>query len=316
MLTNNLFGIGNYGSLNVGPNPRGATLFVNSTIGADNRGRVSFPGASANSSGTGSPQGPQGNPALPLATIGYALSLCADNRGDTIIVQEGHLETLAANITCSVAGVQIIGQGAPNSRPQLTMAGFSIVISGVGSSISNISIVGGTTANTVGVVQLTGAGSFIQGGRLSMQEVTSIGILLGANRTGVIGVEVDGTTTGFASGILFGVFDACYIDSCNIHGIFATAPITCVANTNMVVSNNTIRQLHATVKPVMAGIVTATSGTVSNNTLVSKAAAAVADFWGGANVATNVLVGFIQNYGTAMEAGPKSAILTPAAGTI
>ncbi len=313
MLTNNLYGIGNTGSLNVGPNARGAALFVNSNIGSDNRGRVSFPGAQAGST-AGSAQGPQGNPSTPLATLAYALTLCAANRGDLIIIQEGHLETLTADVTCSVAGVQIVGQGSSNSRPQFTMGGFSIILSGVGCSIQNCNVIMGATANIVGGIQLTGAGSWADC-RISATNVTSVGVLLGAARTSFFG-EIDGTTTGFATGVLFGLFAFCTIEGANIHGIFANAPVVCVANTNMVIRNSILRQLHATVKPVITGIITATSGFITDNRFQSIGATTPAEFLDGANVATNILVIYTENYGFKGKAGPSSGILVPNAGTI
>lgn len=314
MLTNNLFGIGITGSLNVGPNAQGATLFVNSVYGSDNRGRVNFPGSSANSSGVGVNQGPQGNPALPLATLAYALSLTKDNRGDVIVVQEGHVETLAASVTCSTAGVTILGEGGPSARPQFTMAGFSMIISGAGSSMTNCVLNAGTVANTAGVLQLTGAGASANV-RIIVSEATIVGVLLGAARTAFYG-EVDATTTGCDSGVLFGVFDGCIIDGANIHGIFATAPVTCVANTNMLIRGSILRQLSATVKPVITGIVTATGGLVTDNRFQSVAATTPAEFLGGANVATNILVIYTQNYGFKGKAGPSSGVLIPAVGTI
>lgn len=316
MLTNNLLGIGYAGSLNVGPNAQGATLFVNSVYGVDNRGRVNFPGSSANSSGVGSSQGPQGNPVTPLATIAYALSLTVANRGDVIIVQQGHTESLAASITCANAGVTILGLGGPNSRPAITMNGFSYIHSGVGSQSVNINIVGGTTANVSGLVQLTGAGAAFIGGRISAANVTTVGLVLGAARTHVDSTELDGTTTGFATGVLFGAFDSCAVTNNNIHGIFASAPIGIAISTNVVVRNNLLRQLHATVDPVITGIVTGSSGTIADNRFQSVHAGTPAAYIGGANVATNILIVYIENYGFTGKAGPSSGVLIPAVGTI
>lgn len=315
MLTNYLQGVGTFGVLQAGPNPAGATLFVCSLTGLDNRGRVAFPGASSSST-QGSVQGPQVDPSKPLATLAYALTFCKASRGDVIILQQGHAETLAASVTCSLAGVQIIGLGTSDSRPVFTMAGFSIVLSGVGCILQNVNCVMGTTANTAGAVQLTGAGSAFLSGRISGANVTSVGCLLGAART-VFDSELDGTTTGFATGVLFGVFDACVVGpNSNIHGIFANAPIVCVANTNMLIIGAILRQLHATVKPVITGIVTTTSGLVANCRFQSKGATTPEEFLDGANVATNILVIYTQNFGFKGKAGPSSGVLIPAVGTI
>jgi hypothetical protein len=62
------------------------------------------------------------NPSTPLATLAYALTLCTANQGDVIVLMPGHAETIssAGGITCSVAGVTIIGQGVGTSRPTFT----------------------------------------------------------------------------------------------------------------------------------------------------------------------------------------------------
>lgn len=62
--------------------------------------------------------------AKPFATIGYAISQCVADRGDTILVGPGHAETVnaAAFIACATAGVSIIGTGAGSKRPTLTWA--------------------------------------------------------------------------------------------------------------------------------------------------------------------------------------------------
>lgn len=315
MLTNNLYGIGLNGSLNVGPNARGATLFVNSTIGVDNRGRVNFPGSQTGAS-TGSAQGPQGNPTTPLATLAYALTLCAAGRGDTIVLQPNHAETLTVSVTCSLAGVNIIGLGSPGARPVFTMAGFSVVISGAGCLLQNCVFNMGTTANIVGGVQITGAGSRIDNCHIVGANVTSIGILLGAARATASNNNLDGVTTGFASGILTGVFDQMQIIGNWIHGIFAAANITLVASTNLLIQGNTLVQTSATVKPVINGIITATGGVIEDNRFQSVAATTAAEFLDGANVATNILVVYLQNYGFKGKAGPSSGILIPAVGTI
>lgn len=315
MLTNNLTPIGNLGNLQVSPNPKAGVFFVNSSGGQDSRGRVSFPGGNATSITGGSTQGPQVDPAYPLATLTYALTLTLAGRGDQIIIQQGHTETLTADITCSTAGTEIYGLGIGDERPLFTMGGYSIILSGVGSLMLNCRQNAGTTANITGSLQLTGAGTS-SNNKIIGANVTSVGVLLGANRT-VYDGEISGTTTGFATGVLFGVFDECVIGpNANIHGIFANAPVVCVANTNMIINGPILRQLHATVKPVITGIVTATSGFIINGRFQSIGATTAAEFFDGANVATNILVIYLQNFGFKGKAGPSSGILVPAVGTI
>lgn len=320
-VTNYPQGVASFGIPQMGPNPllinpSGAVLFVNSQTGQNNRGRVTFPGSNAASVTGGSTQGPQGDPTKPLATITYALTFTLAGRGDIIVVMAGHAETLAANIASSAAGVIIYGCGQGDERPTITLAGFSAVLSGAGNSIANCILVMGTTANTAGGLQLTGAGAYAYNVRVTGANVTSVGVLLGAARATFDNGDIDGTTTGFASGVLFGVFDQCQLTNSNVHGIFATAPVTLVANTNVLIKDNLLRQQHATVDPVITGVVTATSGTIQNNRFSSFHAGTAAAYLGGANVSTNVLVIYLQNFGFTGKAGPSSGILVPAVGTI
>lgn len=298
-----------------GPNPRGATLFVSSVIGNDNRGRVFFPGSSASST-SGSLQGPQTDPTKPLATLAYALTFCLAGRGDTIILLPGHTESLAASITVSVAAVQIISLGLHGERAAFTMNGFSFILSGVGTSITNIGVAAGTTANVAGVFQLSANGSSVVGCKVAVSNVTTNVFVAGAANVNVTNCDIDASTTGCSSGVLMGVFDNTRITGCNFWGTFAAAVVTCVANTNMVLQGNIFRQFSAGVKPVINGVVTATSGLVTDNRFQSVAATSAAEFLDGTNVSTNILVIYVQNFGFKGKAGPSSGILIPAVGTI
>jgi hypothetical protein len=220
-------------------------------------------------------------------------------------------------VTCANSGVSIIGQSAKGVRPVFTMAGFSIILSGVGCLLQNIACVAGTTANTAGVVQLTGAGCFAVSVKVAVQNVTTLAFVSGANEQVFDTCEVNAGTTGAATGISMGAFDACRISNCYLWGIFANAPINfTAAATDVLIEDNTLTQNSASVKPCVAGIVTAVSGVLQDNRLTSATAATPAQFFAGTNVATNVLLFYLQNYGFAAKAGPSSGILVPSAGTI
>ncbi len=84
----------------------------------------------------------------PFATIQYAISQCAANRGDIIIVRAGYTETVstAAGLAINVAGIAIIGQGRGSARPTITLAGStsaSISISAANVLMSNMLLIGG-----------------------------------------------------------------------------------------------------------------------------------------------------------------------------
>ena len=71
--------------------------------------------------------GSNGNPGTfssPFATLAYALANASLKINDTIVVEEGHTETVAAaaGLLANVAGVNIIGQGSGTSAPTFTFA--------------------------------------------------------------------------------------------------------------------------------------------------------------------------------------------------
>jgi len=87
------------------------------------------------------------NPDSPVATLDYAVGLCAANKGDTIYVLPGHVETLsaAAAVALDVAGVSVLGLGVGNDRPKFTMDtvnGASIAISAASVTVRNLIVIG------------------------------------------------------------------------------------------------------------------------------------------------------------------------------
>ncbi len=86
-------------------------------------------------------------PDRPLATITKALALSTANRGDKIIVLQGHAETVtaAAGIDFNVAGVDVIGVGTGAQRPTITLTTANtatVQISASDVSINNFLFVG------------------------------------------------------------------------------------------------------------------------------------------------------------------------------
>lgn len=80
----------------------------------------------------------------PFATIDYAIGQCRANAGDTILVKEGHAETMTAtSLVVDVAGITIIGLGSGASKPTLTFNGTAdiITISGASTVFQNFRIV-------------------------------------------------------------------------------------------------------------------------------------------------------------------------------
>ena len=91
-------------------------------------------------SGNGNDGNDGRDPAFPLATIDAAINKCTASQGDIILVQPGHSETLTAAIELDVIGVQVIGVGEGNLRPQITLAADDngIEISAANCRVENI----------------------------------------------------------------------------------------------------------------------------------------------------------------------------------
>ena len=69
------------------------------------------------------------HPDEPFATLDYAVGQCRANKGDHIIVNRAHAETItgAGGITFDVAGITVIGLGTYNQRPRFLMDGAATV---------------------------------------------------------------------------------------------------------------------------------------------------------------------------------------------
>jgi hypothetical protein len=130
--------------------------------------------------------GNDGSAGAPEATIDAAIALCTANHGDVILIKPGHSETLAAVITCDIAGVTIQGLGEGLTRPQITVGavidGFNVTAADVildnlyfneatAAATSNINVAAARCtlrrihmdagANDVDVITVTAAGELL-----------------------------------------------------------------------------------------------------------------------------------------------------------
>lgn len=71
----------------------------------------------------GGSNGNRGTYDSPFSTLNYAITQCVANRGDIIVIKPGHAETVssAGAISCSIAGVAIVGLGVGSNRPKFTL---------------------------------------------------------------------------------------------------------------------------------------------------------------------------------------------------
>jgi len=68
--------------------------------------------------------GNRGSFLAPFATLNYAISQCAANRGDVIFVRPSQAETISAagGVTANIAGITIVGLGNGSNMPTYTFA--------------------------------------------------------------------------------------------------------------------------------------------------------------------------------------------------
>lgn len=83
------------------------------------------------------------SPDLAVGTIAAAMALCTASQGDTILVLPGHAESLASAtaLSCTKAGVRVIGLGEGDSRPTITLGTANtatIAVSAASVSFENI----------------------------------------------------------------------------------------------------------------------------------------------------------------------------------
>lgn len=131
-----------------------------------NPGRVFWVGNSSTllAGEKGESNGNRGTYYEPFATIAYAVTQCASNRGDIIMVRPGHTETVssATGLALSVAGVAIVGLGVGSARPTITLdtaTTATIAVSAANVSMQNV-IVSANFADIVSAFTLTTAKYF------------------------------------------------------------------------------------------------------------------------------------------------------------
>ena len=99
-----------------------------------------------------------------FSTIDGAVSACTANAGDKVYVMPGHTETLsdATSLNLDVAGVSVIGLGAGNDRPTITLdtvTTATIPVSAANVTVENL-IFTANFADIVSVFTLTTAKNF------------------------------------------------------------------------------------------------------------------------------------------------------------
>lgn len=173
----------------------------------------------------------------PFATITKAISMCAANRGDIIIVRAGHNESISTSggITMNVAGVAIIGQGRGSSRPTITVTATagSFVISAANCLVSNLLMIGGIDA--IGAIfAITGADCILSNIEYRDTAATQCSLFLdtsaAADRLKILNLVYRGdTAAGTTAAISLNGVDDAEITIDEMDGNFSTGGIRLVS---------------------------------------------------------------------------------------
>lgn len=171
------------------------------------------------------------SPSSPFATIVAAVA--AASAGDTIIVMEGHVETItaAAGLVLNKAGLKLIGVGTGNRRPQInftTAVGADMDVTAPDILMRNFRFTGGIDALT-GPINIDAAGFILE--NIITEDVTGqatdfIVTTDAADRLRISGWEHRGAAAaGADTAITLVGGDDWVIEDFTIYGNFAVAAI-------------------------------------------------------------------------------------------
>lgn len=211
-------------------------------------------------------------------TIDSAIGACTADHGDTIVVCEGHTETIsgAAGIALDVAGVKIIGAGKGRRRPRITFAtatAASFDITAARCVVENLVLINGIDAQTA-MVNISAADVVIaecefQLGNSSTQAAIGILTTSGADRLIVEKCEMHGTVdAGVANGIKLVGGDFIRIRDNIISGAFATTgniQNATTATTNYMILRNVLLNQSADANNVVINMHASATGVSADN---------------------------------------------------
>lgn len=241
---------------------------------------------------TGQKAGSDGNKGTfdaPFATIDYAIGQCTADRGDIIFVKAGHSETItaAAGIDADVAGIAIVGLGSGRNRPTInftTATTADIDIDAANITFKNIFFdVTGIDA-VVGALDVNAADFTLEGCEVLMadsggQAVEFIVTATAADRMAVLNNVIRAPNAGANNAVsIEGTPDGIVIAGNRIYGDFADA---CIHNptgnvaTNLVIDSNYLQNDQTGDHAIE--LVSACTGTISKNHLVTDAIATAVD---------------------------------------
>jgi hypothetical protein len=211
---------------------------------------------------------------LPFSTINYAVSQCTNQGEDVILVAANHVETIqdtsplneSGTVTDELcidkSGVTIIGMGVGTARPTITLSGATdatVEIRAANVTIKNFIIVSGLADVAAGISITNSAdGTLIEniefrdGGTNVLELVLGVSIAANCDDTTIRGCQFYTTATGSSTNAAIKTAGAAVrlkIQDNYCHGDWNAAvfDLDAAATTSLLVANNVINNLDATV---------------------------------------------------------------------
>ena len=99
-----------------------------------------YNGSALLSGQVGGSDGNDGSFNKPFSTLDYAIGQCTANRGDIIVIKQGHAETISTSsaLAIDVAGIAIVGLGVGSTRPTFTFD--TATTASIAVSVANVAI--------------------------------------------------------------------------------------------------------------------------------------------------------------------------------
>jgi len=237
--------------------------------------------------------GSDGNPGTqnqPFATIDYAIGRCTASQGDMVMVKAGHVETLAANITMDVIGVQVIGLGHGTIRPTITVSVFdgTVAMTAASSVMSNIRFVLEATDDTVtSCFTITADGCIVD----SCETVVHATAQFTTHLTATDAQFVEITNNKFRSLHTASSTSGVVVDGCDDlvmignlidghfteHALDNTTPASCDEILRAVISHNYIQNRSATAGDLAVELDAAATGIFEHNSIIGGLATIAAN---------------------------------------
>ena len=250
----------------------------------------------------------------PITTLLGAVALCTASQGDTIIVMEGHAETIATAtaMVIATAGIRVIGLGYGTNRPTFTFSATDSICSITAANVwvENIRLVSDIDNVVTGIdLGASADGCTLKNvelvdGASNKEFLIHVNIATGCHDVTLDGVRVCGLGGGATACVKFvGTSDRLVMKNCNMQGTFSAALVDASAGIllNQQINDNILHNRDTSAGLVYKGNSSSTGFLVRNQVLGAKNNTET--------ISTVTAMHCSLNYGTDVAA--STAILTP-----